>query len=171
MLHTTPGNSWTASKTTLKPPILRFSIAQLLFRTNPVHVGTRALMGRWQNCLIYLNQWKSLTLCLKIHRLRQNRYGSAHLFEEALLSKMDPNVVSSYRHALSSISRQLNCTKSTNGIRSLGSSPMTSSYSFSNSWYCLLGCEDKIVIYFTSLRGIRKTYEDCCSVRIDKDIF
>ena len=124
-------------------------------------------MGRWQNCLIYLNQWKSLTLCLKIHRLRRNRYGSAHLFEEALLSKMDPNVVSSYRRALSSRSRQLNCTKSTNGIRSLGSSsPMTTSYSFSNSWYCLLSCEDKIVIYFTSLRGIRKTYEDCCSVRM-----
>jgi hypothetical protein len=124
-------------------------------------------MGQWQNCLIYLNQWKSLTLCLKIHRLRRNRYGNAHLFEEALLSKMDPNVVSSYRRALSSRSRQLNCTKSTNGIRSLGSSsPMTTSYSFSNSWYCLSGCEDKIVIYFTSLRGIRKTYEDCCSVRM-----
>ena len=76
-------------------------------------------------------------------------------------------MVSSYRRALSSRSRQLNCTKSTNGIRSLGSSsPMTTSYSFSNSWYCLLSCEDKIVIYFTSLRGIRKTYEDCCSVRM-----
>ena len=136
---------------TLKPQILRFSIAQLLFRTNPVCVGTRALMGQWQNRLIYLNQWKSLKLCIKIHRLWRNRYGSAHLFEEGLLSKMDLNVVSNYRHALSSRSRQLNCTKSTNGIRSLGSSsPMTTSYSFSNSWYCLSGCEDKIVIYFTS---------------------
>ena len=88
-----------------------------------------------------------------------------HLSEEALLSKMDPNVVSSYRRALSS--RQLNYTTSTKGIaRSLGSSPMTSCYSFSNSWYSLPGCEDKVVIYFTSLRGIRKTYEDCCSVRM-----
>lgn len=25
---------------------------------------------------------------------------------------------------------------------------------------------NKIVIYFTSLRGIRRTYEDCCSVRM-----
>lgn len=88
-----------------------------------------------------------------------------HLSEEALLSKMDPNVVSSYRRALSS--RQLNYTASPKGIaRSLGSSPMTSSYSFSNSWCSLPGCEDKVVIYFTSLRGIRKTYEDCCSVRM-----
>lgn len=28
------------------------------------------------------------------------------------------------------------------------------------------GCEDKIVLYFTSLRGIRKTYENCCLVRL-----
>ncbi|CAN6444034.1 unnamed protein product [Victoria cruziana] len=27
------------------------------------------------------------------------------------------------------------------------------------------GNEGKIVVYFTSLRGIRKTYEDCCTVR------
>lgn len=26
--------------------------------------------------------------------------------------------------------------------------------------------EDKVVIYFTSLRGVRKTYEDCCDVRV-----
>ncbi|MCO5587721.1 hypothetical protein L7F22_041673 [Adiantum nelumboides] len=31
---------------------------------------------------------------------------------------------------------------------------------------CPPGCEDKIVLYFTSLRGIRKTYEDCCTVRL-----
>ncbi|XP_076893699.1 uncharacterized protein LOC143545758 [Bidens hawaiensis] len=31
---------------------------------------------------------------------------------------------------------------------------------------CLLGCEDRIVLYYTSLRGIRKTYEDCCEIRM-----
>ncbi|MCO5557958.1 hypothetical protein L7F22_011532 [Adiantum nelumboides] len=30
---------------------------------------------------------------------------------------------------------------------------------------CPVGCEDKIVLYFTSLRGIRKTYENCCLVK------
>ncbi|CAN4118507.1 unnamed protein product [Withania somnifera] len=30
----------------------------------------------------------------------------------------------------------------------------------------LKGTEDKIVLYFTSLRGIRKTYEECCTVRM-----
>ncbi|GFP80831.1 uncharacterized protein at5g39865 [Phtheirospermum japonicum] len=31
---------------------------------------------------------------------------------------------------------------------------------------CLVGGEDRIVLYYTSLRGIRKTYEDCCAVRV-----
>ncbi|KAB1222237.1 hypothetical protein CJ030_MR2G023475 [Morella rubra] len=84
-----------------------------------------------------------------------------HLSEEALLAKMDPNVVSSYRRALSS--KKLDRTQSQR-IRSLGSSPL--SYSSSSSWYRLPGSEDRIVIYFTSLRGIRKTYEDCCLVRL-----
>ncbi|KAK6280119.1 hypothetical protein POUND7_020386, partial [Theobroma cacao] len=26
--------------------------------------------------------------------------------------------------------------------------------------------KDKVVVYFTSLRGVRKTYEDCCHVRV-----
>lgn len=41
------------------------------------------------------------------------------------------------------------------------------SSSFSNSSGIRLpGTEDRIVIYFTSLRGIRRTYEDCYSVRM-----
>nr|DAD31197.1 TPA_asm: hypothetical protein HUJ06_010048 [Nelumbo nucifera] len=31
---------------------------------------------------------------------------------------------------------------------------------------CPPGGEDKVVIYFTSLRGVRKTYEDCCNVQV-----
>ena len=86
-----------------------------------------------------------------------------HLSEESLLSKMDPNVGLTYRRALSS--RQLGYKHAK--TRSLGSSPFTSSsFSSSNIWFKLPGAEDKIVIYFTSLRGIRKTYEDCCSVRM-----
>lgn len=34
------------------------------------------------------------------------------------------------------------------------------------SKYRLPGTEDRVVIYFTSLRGIRRTYEDCYSVRM-----
>ncbi|XP_019162062.1 PREDICTED: uncharacterized protein At5g39865-like [Ipomoea nil] len=35
-----------------------------------------------------------------------------------------------------------------------------------NSAFKLKGTEDRIVLYYTSLRGIRKTYEDCCDVRM-----
>lgn len=34
------------------------------------------------------------------------------------------------------------------------------------SWIRLPGTEDRIVVYFTSLRGIRRTYEDCYAVRM-----
>ncbi|KAI4348622.1 hypothetical protein L6164_009326 [Bauhinia variegata] len=85
-----------------------------------------------------------------------------HLSEEALLAKLDPNVAWSYRRALSS--RQLG-SHITRSVRSMGSSPLNPS-SFCNNLCRLLGTEERIVVYFTSLRGIRKTYEDCCSVRM-----
>lgn len=84
-----------------------------------------------------------------------------HLSEESLLAKMDSNVVSSYRRALSSRQLGYNHLKP---IRSLGSSPLNSS--LSNIRFHLPGAEDRVVLYFTSLRGIRKTYEDCCAVRM-----
>lgn len=85
-----------------------------------------------------------------------------HLSEESLLSKMDANVVSSYRRALSS--RQLGCNLP-KVTKSPSSSPLSSKLSNSEN---LAGKQNdkRIVLYFTSLRGIRKTYEDCCSVRM-----
>ncbi|XP_039024869.1 uncharacterized protein At3g28850-like [Hibiscus syriacus] len=86
-----------------------------------------------------------------------------HLSEESLLSKLDPNVVSSYRRALSS--RQLvNESKTTISVCSSSSPSCTSS--LSDSWVKVPSTESKIVLYFTSLRGIRKTYEDCCCVKM-----
>lgn len=89
-----------------------------------------------------------------------------HLSEEALLAKLDPSVAWSYRRALSS--RQLGRNSLPRDVRSMGSSPLRlSSFSFGNKNLCnLSGTEDKIVLYCTSLRGIRKTYEDCCSVKM-----
>ncbi|XWS65344.1 hypothetical protein CRYUN_Cryun05aG0104700 [Craigia yunnanensis] len=84
-----------------------------------------------------------------------------HISEESFLLKLDPNVVSSYRRALSS--RQLGSNESRSTI-SVASSPPCSS--LSESWFRVPRTETTIVLYFTSLRGIRKTYEDCCSVRM-----
>ncbi|XP_027352469.1 uncharacterized protein At5g39865 [Abrus precatorius] len=89
-----------------------------------------------------------------------------HLSEEALLAKLDPSVAWSYRRALSS--RHLGRNTLFRDVRSMGSSPLrSSSLSFANNNLCHLpGSEDRIVLYCTSLRGIRKTYEDCCSVKM-----
>ncbi|CAK9319593.1 unnamed protein product [Citrullus colocynthis] len=78
-----------------------------------------------------------------------------HISEESLLAKLDPNVASTYTRALSS--RQLNSDQLTTRRSS----------SFSNHWQPnFVNTKNRaIVIYFTSLRGIRKTYEDCCLVR------
>lgn len=41
----------------------------------------------------------------------------------------------------------------------------TKSFSSDYSPFRLPGTEDRVVVYFTSLRGIRRTYEDCCAVK------
>lgn len=87
-----------------------------------------------------------------------------HLSEEALLAKLDPSVAWSYRRALSS--RQLGRNNLSRGVRSMGSSPLRTSTAFVEKLFLLPGSEDRVVVYCTSLRGIRKTYEDCCSVRM-----
>lgn len=76
-----------------------------------------------------------------------------HLSEESLLVKMDPNVTLSYRKALYSSNQY----RHDQGL---------SSFSRNTDHIYLKGTEDKVVVYFTSLRGIRKTYEDCCSVHM-----
>ncbi|KAI3667283.1 hypothetical protein L6452_42333 [Arctium lappa] len=80
-----------------------------------------------------------------------------HLSEESLLSKMDSNLVSSYTKALSS----KGCKKPKSVATEI-----TVDNDDKNLGFCLSGCEDRIVLYYTSLRGIRKTYEDCCEIRL-----
>ncbi|PWA93743.1 glutaredoxin family protein [Artemisia annua] len=80
-----------------------------------------------------------------------------HLSEESLLSKMDSNLVNSYNQALSKMDSKMvsKVVVSENLERMIGKKG------------CFLhGCEDRVVLYYTSLRGIRKTYEDCCEIRL-----
>ncbi|KAJ4905035.1 Glutaredoxin family protein [Raphanus sativus] len=76
-----------------------------------------------------------------------------HLSEESFLSGLDPSIVSPYNKDVSS--EQL----SNDSINVEAISPPSSALSTQAK------AEDKIVLYFTTLRGIRKTYEDCCCVR------
>uniref|UniRef100_A0A7C9D7X2 Glutaredoxin domain-containing protein n=1 Tax=Opuntia streptacantha TaxID=393608 RepID=A0A7C9D7X2_OPUST len=99
-----------------------------------------------------------------------------HLSEESLLSKMDPNVASSYQRALSAkkmgsdevkrMTESMGSGQFAAVNKSVSSTPLiTKSSSFTDISSKMRGPEEKIVLYFTSVRGIRKTYEDCCSVR------
>lgn len=82
-----------------------------------------------------------------------------HLSEESLLAKMDANVASSYRRALTAKSLGFRERKPEQTIGKV-------SLLASHHELCLPGTENRIVLYYTSLRGIRRTYEDCCDVRM-----
>ncbi|XP_058107003.1 uncharacterized protein At3g28850 [Magnolia sinica] len=75
-----------------------------------------------------------------------------HLSEETLLADMDPSVIAAFRRATT--------------IVSVTSKPLKENRPPPQEDPIQLpGCADRIVLYFTSLRGIRRTYEDCCTVR------
>ncbi|CAN6844556.1 unnamed protein product [Brassica oleracea] len=94
-----------------------------------------------------------------------------HMAEESFLSGLDSNIISSYKRALSSRqvgknTKPVSCSHSNQSVVSL--SPVSSQSLEEQEKPRLLETEEDnktIVLYFTSLRGIRKTYEDCCYVR------
>lgn len=89
-----------------------------------------------------------------------------HLSEEALLAKMDPDVVYSYRRAQSSRLLGWNQNESFKTVDASPSLPRRTPCVSEFEPQLVGGGVGRILLYFTSLRGIRKTYEDCCSVRM-----
>ncbi|XP_068659291.1 uncharacterized protein At5g39865 [Aristolochia californica] len=96
-----------------------------------------------------------------------------HLSEEALLADMDPSVASTFRRT-ASCRQWSNCSFPSKQISSYSPPPNPSKTSTTTtiakvsplgSKIELPGSENRIVLYFTTLRGIRRTYEDCCAVR------
>ncbi|CAN0890523.1 Uncharacterized protein At3g28850 [Linum grandiflorum] len=90
-----------------------------------------------------------------------------HFSEESFLLKLDPIIVSSYRRALCARKSRVETkelhlpaeSKEKSNSPDCQSSPMPPISADAG------GVGGGIVVYFTSLRGIRKTYEECCSVR------
>lgn len=73
----------------------------------------------------------------------------------------------SFRLRSSSIQARVNTFQQIIDERSTKRSPISKKCSIKNAKLrAPPGGEDKVVLYFTSLRGIRKTFEDCCSVKL-----
>lgn len=74
---------------------------------------------------------------------------SDDLNRNSLVQDFDPEVISTFRKSLEELS------------------PKADEVVFAN--HKLPSCgkdKEKLIVYFTSLRGVRKTYEDCCHVRV-----
>ncbi|XP_049396037.1 uncharacterized protein At3g28850-like [Solanum stenotomum] len=90
---------------------------------------------------------------------------SLHSNGTSIVSDFDPEVINKFRKALEELPpanpfylKPL-VSQDTKGLDDESESATTE--------YKLVHHEkDKLVIYFTSLRGVRKTYEDCCHVRV-----
>ncbi|XP_010557859.1 PREDICTED: uncharacterized protein At5g39865-like [Tarenaya hassleriana] len=66
----------------------------------------------------------------------------------------------------SSTKSESTLAKTKSGKMQASDSRMSPFFSSNSSLIRLPGTEDRIVVYFTSLRGIRRTYEDCYAVRM-----
>ncbi|EEF45038.1 electron transporter, putative [Ricinus communis] len=78
--------------------------------------------------------------------------------------EFDPQVISTFRKSLQELSpdHPFYLKSSENGEKQPPSSDPSNVVAKD---YCK-GGKEKLVVYFTSLRGVRKTYEDCCHVRV-----
>ncbi|KAF8390237.1 hypothetical protein HHK36_024762 [Tetracentron sinense] len=94
----------------------------------------------------------------------------------SVVSGLDPEIMLTFRKALEELSPTnplnlwpLECEKQESPINEqLFSRDVMNSKDLNGiivASKCPPGGENKVVIYFTSLRGVRKTYEDCCHVR------
>ncbi|KAG9159763.1 hypothetical protein Leryth_007790 [Lithospermum erythrorhizon] len=75
-----------------------------------------------------------------------------HSDSASLVPEFDPEVISTFRKALEKLSSETGQALTSKNVElEVSDSKKT---------------KEKLVLYFTSLRGVRKTYEDCCHVRV-----
>ncbi|KAM7268414.1 hypothetical protein ACFE04_010580 [Oxalis oulophora] len=85
--------------------------------------------------------------------------------------EFDPEIIATFRKSLEDLppntpillqpldeEKQTSMVDNGNDIEKTNVNDLSSDFKF--------GKDDKVVVYFTSLRGVRKTYEDCCHVRV-----
>ncbi|KAL7100869.1 hypothetical protein ACP275_08G021600 [Erythranthe tilingii] len=86
-------------------------------------------------------------LWLDLAETDSNSNSNSNSNDTSIVSEFDPEVIASFRKALEDLPPANPFhLKSTDKIAPRGA--------------------EKLIVYFTSLRGVRKTYEDCCHVRV-----
>lgn len=108
---------------------------------------------------------KPLWLQLKEEDEEEIHADDENLNSDSMASDFDPEVISSFRKSLQQLSpdhpfhlRPVETTK-------YHQSPLSAMDLKTFNIWPEGKKRDKVILYFTSLRGIRKTYEDCCHVR------
>ncbi|KAK9271942.1 hypothetical protein L1049_002309 [Liquidambar formosana] len=92
---------------------------------------------------------------------------------KSIISEFDPEVISTFRKSLQELSpdnpfhlRPLDSEKQEVTDKQLEDTDTKKVNDIVADHKRLSYGKDKVVVYFTSLRGVRKTYEDCCNVRV-----
>ncbi|CAI9109667.1 OLC1v1009531C1 [Oldenlandia corymbosa var. corymbosa] len=100
--------------------------------------------------------------------------------DTSIVSEFDPEVISTFRKALEELPPanpfHLKPLAGENGQALVGKGPAleapedhlvdVENKEVKGSAADTTRGKDRLIVYFTSLRGVRKTYEDCCSVRV-----
>ncbi|CAK9162892.1 unnamed protein product [Ilex paraguariensis] len=96
----------------------------------------------------------------------------------SIVSEFDPDVISTFRKALEDLppanpfhikplfSELPQAMAGKDQVQTLEVTDAKKVNDFVSEYKCGTPAKDKVVVYFTSLRGVRKTFEDCCHVRV-----
>ncbi|KAK9105043.1 hypothetical protein Scep_021887 [Stephania cephalantha] len=106
----------------------------------------------------------------------ENKESDSISDSDSIVSDFDPQIISNFRKALEQLSpRSASLLRSpesekiafpiTNRLP-LGENLKRKEGSGGGAIKIFRNCDKKVVIYYTSLRGVRKTFEDCCNARM-----
>ncbi|KAM0936824.1 putative glutaredoxin, Thioredoxin-like superfamily [Dioscorea sansibarensis] len=83
--------------------------------------------------------------------------------EDSIIADFDPEMISAFRKAFKSFSSE---PETITGIVKARVTEFQERIDAKKDEKMLSNNQEKVVLYFTSLRGVRKTYEDCANVRM-----
>lgn len=82
------------------------------------------------------------------------------------VTEFDPEIISGFRKSLEELSPDHEKLLGTAGNDLSTGTDIENDTFEDQKWSSYDKVKEKLILYFTSLRGVRKTYEDCCNVRV-----